>query len=59
MSIRDALIFLRQVIIVSDLSDLTVLDISQQGISSLEGLQYAVNLTQLTANSNAIADLSP
>ena len=60
MSIRDALdIPTGQVIIVSDLSDLTVLDISQQGISSLEGLQYAVNLTQLTANSNVITELSP
>jgi len=60
MSIRDALgIPTGQVIITSDLSDLTVLDISQQGITNLEGLQYAVNLKQITANNNAIADLSP
>lgn len=60
MSIRDTLsIPSIKAIVVSDLSDLTVLDISQQGITSLEGLQYAVNLTQLTANSNVITELSP
>ena len=43
----------------ADLSDLSVLDISQKGITSLEGLQYAANLTQITADNNTIADLSP
>lgn len=43
----------------ADLLGLTVLDISNQGVTSLEGLQFAVNLTQLTADGNEIADLSP
>ena len=48
-----------QKVVASDLRNLTVFDISQQNITNLEGLQYAVNLTQLTANGNAIADLTP
>lgn len=60
IAIRDALsIPSGQAIIASDLSDLTVLDISQRGIINLEGLQYAVNLTQITANNNEITELSP
>ena len=60
MSVRDTLgLPSMKAIVVSDLSDLTVLDISQQSITSLEGLQYAVNLTQITANNNEITDLSP
>ncbi len=43
----------------ADLNDLTVLDITQQGVTSLEGLQYAVHLTQLSASGNEITDLSP
>ncbi len=48
-----------ETIVASDLCELTVLDISGCGVVSLDGLQYAVNLTQLTAYDNAIKDLTP
>jgi serine/threonine protein kinase len=46
-------------ILAADLQTLTTLDVSQRQIASLEGLQYAVNLSQLTADGNAISDLTP
>ena len=42
-----------------ELALLTSLDISNRGITSLNGLQYATNLTTLIANNNAITDSSP
>jgi internalin A len=43
----------------SQLAALTELDLSDSGISDLEGLQYAVNLTALIANDNDIKTLDP
>ena len=42
-----------------ELSQLTTLDISNQGVTSLNGLQYATNLTTLNASNNNISDTSP
>jgi hypothetical protein len=42
-----------------ELSQLTTLDISNRGITSLIGLQYATGLTSLNAANNAINDASP
>jgi hypothetical protein len=42
-----------------ELSQLTTLDISNRGVTSLNGLQYATNLTTLLATNNAITDTSP
>lgn len=42
-----------------ELSQLTTLDISNRGVTSLNGLQYASNLTSLYAANNAISDISP
>ncbi len=42
-----------------ELANLTYLDISGLGVTSLSGLQYATNLTTLLASNNAIADASP
>jgi hypothetical protein len=42
-----------------ELSQLTTLDISNRGVSNLNGLQYASNLTTLNAANNAISDTSP
>ncbi|MEI7464954.1 MAG: hypothetical protein WCJ87_06385 [Burkholderiales bacterium] len=42
-----------------ELSQLTTLDISNRGVTSLAGLQYATNLTSLNAANNAISDASP
>ncbi|MDP2880067.1 MAG: hypothetical protein Q8N89_00615 [Azonexus sp.] len=42
-----------------ELSQLTTLDISNRGVTSLNGLQYASNLTSLYAANNAISDTSP
>lgn len=42
-----------------ELSQLTTLDISNNDVSSLEGLQYATNLTTLNASNNNISDTSP
>jgi hypothetical protein len=42
-----------------ELSQLVTLDISNRDISSLTGLQYAVNLTTLNAANNNISDTSP
>lgn len=42
-----------------ELSQLTTLDISNRGVTSLNGLQYASNLTTLYAANNAISDTSP
>jgi predicted Ser/Thr protein kinase len=43
----------------ADLQALTALDVSQRQIANLEGLQYVVNLSQLTADDNAVSDLTP
>jgi len=42
-----------------ELAQLTTLDISNQGVTSLNGLEYATNLTTLYATNNAINDTSP
>ncbi|MBU0914825.1 MAG: hypothetical protein KKD97_00560 [Gammaproteobacteria bacterium] len=42
-----------------ELAELTTLDISNRGVTSLNGLQYAVNLTSLYASNNVITDTSP
>lgn len=42
-----------------ELGQLTTLDISNRGVSSLNGLQYAINLTTLNASNNNISDTSP
>lgn len=42
-----------------ELSVLTSLDISNRGVTSLNGLQYAINLTTLNAANNDISDTSP
>ncbi len=42
-----------------ELSQLTTLDISNRGVASLNGLQYASNLTTLNATNNAISDTAP
>lgn len=42
-----------------ELAALTYLDISNRGVTSLAGLQYATNLTTLLASNNAITDTSP
>lgn len=52
---RDALDQLNR----GELSQLTSLDISNRGVSSLNGLQYASNLNTLNAANNAISDTSP
>lgn len=41
------------------MASLETLDISASDVSSLEGMQHAVNLIELNANDNAIADLGP
>ncbi|RRS06038.1 hypothetical protein EIP75_00015 [Aquabacterium soli] len=42
-----------------ELAELTSLDISNRGVTSLNGLQHAVNLTSLNASNNGITDTSP
>jgi hypothetical protein len=42
-----------------ELAQLITLDISNRGVTSLNGLQYATNLTSLNAANNAITDTSP
>lgn len=42
-----------------ELGQLTALDISNRGVTSLNGLQYAINLTTLNASNNNISDTSP
>lgn len=42
-----------------EIGQLATLDISGGGVASLEGLQYAVNLTTLNAADNNITDISP
>lgn len=42
-----------------ELSQLTTLDISSRGVTSLNGLQFANNLTTLNASNNAISDTTP
>jgi MYXO-CTERM domain-containing protein len=42
-----------------ELAQLTSLDVSGRGVSSLSGLQYATNLTTLYAANNAITDFRP
>ena len=43
----------------SDISTLTSLDLSEKAIFSLDGLEYAVNLTSLNLADNSIGDLAP
>lgn len=42
-----------------ELARLTTLDIANQGVTNLNGLQYATNLNALYAANNSIADASP
>jgi hypothetical protein len=42
-----------------ELGQLTSLDISNRGVSNLNGLQHATSLTSLNAANNTITDLSP
>lgn len=42
-----------------DLESLTEVYLSGKGIKSLQGLEYAVNVTKLTLSRNQIADISP
>lgn len=42
-----------------ELSQLTTLDISSRGVTSLNGLQFASNLTTLNASNNTISDTTP
>lgn len=42
-----------------ELAKLTTLDISNLGVTNLNGLEYATNLTTLYASNNAISDTSP
>lgn len=42
-----------------ELAQLTTLDISNRGVTNLEGLQYATNLTTLYAANNTISDTTP
>ncbi len=42
-----------------ELGQLITLDISNRGVTSLNGLQYAINLTSLNASNNLISDTSP
>ena len=44
---------------VSDLEELTVVDLPSSGIRSLSGLEYAVHLTHLRIPYNQVEDLSP
>lgn len=41
------------------MAELTTLNIEREGITSLQGLQYATNLTKLLAGLNDISDLTP
>ncbi|MGF9699388.1 leucine-rich repeat domain-containing protein [Paenibacillus sp. MABNR03] len=43
----------------ADLEQLTVVDLSNAGIQSLSGLEYATNLTHLRLYGNEISDLTP
>ena len=43
----------------ADMLRLTTLDATNKGITSLEGLQYATNLTALSLGSNSIQDVTP
>ncbi|WP_228469367.1 leucine-rich repeat domain-containing protein [Paenibacillus sp. JNUCC31] len=42
-----------------DLESLTDVNLSGKGIKSLQGLEYAVNVTKLSLSGNQIADISP
>lgn len=42
-----------------EIAQLTALDISNRGVTSLNGLQYATSLTTLNASNNNISDTSP
>lgn len=43
----------------TDLESLTDVPLSGKGIKSLQGLEYAVNVTKLSLSGNQIADISP
>ncbi|GGD79549.1 stalk domain-containing protein [Paenibacillus nasutitermitis] len=43
----------------ADLESLTVVSLSGKGIKDLQGLEYAVNVTELDLNNNEITDLTP
>ena len=42
-----------------EMTEVTLLEVKDAGISDLTGLEYAVNLTRLTLKGNDIADLGP
>lgn len=42
-----------------DMEALTVVDLSKRGIKSLDGLQYAINMTHLDLSNNEINDIDP
>ncbi len=43
----------------ADLESLTVVSLSGKGIKDLQGLEYAVNVTELDLDFNEISDLTP
>lgn len=59
MLVADALGVPRDGITTRAMEDLYELDIDGWGISSLKGLEYAYNLSSLSANYNNITDLTP
>ncbi|MCA1031425.1 leucine-rich repeat domain-containing protein [Bacillus timonensis] len=58
-AVRDQLYIYDRPIYVSDMESLTSLYAGYYGIESLEGLQYAVNLMDLSVYGNSISDLTP
>lgn len=44
---------------VTDLAQVTKLEVNDKKISSLEGLQYLINLERLSASDNSITDITP
>ena len=57
--IRSALSKPTGIISTEDLASLTTLSLSNAGITTLQGLQFAINLTSLDLRSNQITNLSP
>ena len=58
-AIRDALDKPAGSITVGDMQSLEILDARLKNISSISGLQYAVNLKTLDLSTNSISDISP
>ena len=50
---------LNEEIPVAELGALTELDVSYQGIADLTGIEYCVNLIELSLNENQTSDISP